>query len=71
MFAISKKHWARTYAALSLVVTLSFFACCLWSLKTSHGHFPEWQLIVSVVMLANVQLVRFFATRGRNESPVE
>jgi hypothetical protein len=67
MFTVNKKHWSRIYATLSLVVTLSFFAWCLWSL-TSHHHFPEWQLIVSLVMLANVQLVRFFDARGRDES---
>jgi len=68
MFTVNKKHWSRIYATLSLVVTLSFFAWCLWSLRTSHHHFPEWQLIVSLVMLANVQLVRFFDARSRDES---
>ena len=69
MFTVNKKHWSRIYGTLSLVVTLSFFAWCLWSFKTPHDHFPKWQLIISLTMLANVQLVRFFDARGRDESP--
>ena len=71
MFTVNKNRWSRIYATLSAVVTLNFLAWCLWSLKTSHGQFPKWQLIISLAMLANVQLVRFFDTRGRDESPIK